>query len=388
MSARPSDDAARACADHGGRGAAVAASGAARRGGVRRRDAGGGARHWHDRPRVDARRAGGRGDPLARPHDGTGTPPRRAAPPRRCRGAGGRCRRHRLVGALLGTDGRRVCLPARQPPAARFARCRFRQSCCRPVRSTGGEEGLPAPRRDRASRRDHRGVDVAVAVAPRRCPRRCCCVAAPGVGGVIGGVGAAYCPCHWWRGDARGGTQRRASGRTCVARRFCGRSLLRRCLRSPPPPRSVLPQHRHSRMRFPMPAQLASLYSIIGAICSMAVLAVQALGLPMLIKRIGTARAAAIPPTIAMAVAASVVTVSGLVTGVAAQAGRLTLRPALQTPMEDILLGLLPVGRACGREGVVTRCGGADRRAWSVACSSPRSPPSVRGLGSSRVWPS
>jgi CRP-like cAMP-binding protein/HEAT repeat protein len=100
----------------------------------------------------------------------------------------------------------------------------------------------------------------------------------------------------------------------------------------------------------PDAARLASVYSIIGAICSMAVLAVQALGLPVLLRRIGTARAAAIPPTLAMAAAASVVAAGGLVTGVAAQASRLTVRPALQTPMEDILLGLLPVGeRAVGR---------------------------------------
>jgi CRP/FNR family cyclic AMP-dependent transcriptional regulator len=100
----------------------------------------------------------------------------------------------------------------------------------------------------------------------------------------------------------------------------------------------------------PDPARLASLYSIIGAICSMAVLAVQALVLPLLVGRVGTARSTAIPPTLAMAAAASVVAAPGLVTGVAAHAGRLTLRPALQTPMEDILLNLLPMSeRAAGR---------------------------------------
>lgn len=100
----------------------------------------------------------------------------------------------------------------------------------------------------------------------------------------------------------------------------------------------------------PDAAQLASVYSIIGALSSMSVLAVQVLWLPVLLRRVGTARAAAIPPAIAMVAAGSVVAVGGLATGIAAQTSRLTLRPALQTPMEDILLGLLPVGeRAAGR---------------------------------------
>jgi CRP-like cAMP-binding protein len=69
------------------------------------------------------------------------------------------------------------------------------------------------------------------------------------------------------------------------------------------------------------------------------------------LRRSPLLRSLAIAAMLAVATAAaSVVAVGGLVTGVAAQASRLTVRPALQTPMEDILLGLLPVGeRAVGR---------------------------------------
>lgn len=100
----------------------------------------------------------------------------------------------------------------------------------------------------------------------------------------------------------------------------------------------------------PDPARLASLYSLIGALCSVAILAVQAFGLPSLLGRFGTARVALLPPVLAMGISSIAIVGGGLAAGVAAQVGRLTLRPAFQTPIEEILLGLLPVGeRGVGR---------------------------------------
>jgi CRP-like cAMP-binding protein len=112
----------------------------------------------------------------------------------------------------------------------------------------------------------------------------------------------------------------------------------------------------------PNPARLASIYSLTGALCSLGILAVQVVGLPALLRRFGTARVAIVPPVLAMGVASLVVAGSGVAVGVASQVGRLTLRPALQTPVEEILLGLLPtrergVGRAWLRGGAVPMAG-------------------------------
>lgn len=112
----------------------------------------------------------------------------------------------------------------------------------------------------------------------------------------------------------------------------------------------------------PNPAHLASLYAVVGVCSGIGILVVQTIALPWLLKRFGTAQIAAVTPVLAIGVTGWVIAGGGLAAGVAAQVGRLTLRPAMQTPIEEILLGLLPVsmrsaGRAWLRGGAVPMAG-------------------------------
>lgn len=112
----------------------------------------------------------------------------------------------------------------------------------------------------------------------------------------------------------------------------------------------------------PDPARLASLYAVVGVCSGIGILIVQTIALPWLLRRFGTAQIAAVTPVLAIGVTCWVIAGGGLAAGVAAQAGRLTLRPAMQTPIEEILLGLLPVsmrsaGRAWLRGGAVPIAG-------------------------------
>lgn len=109
-------------------------------------------------------------------------------------------------------------------------------------------------------------------------------------------------------------------------------------------------------------AALASIYALTGSLAGLVVLTVQLVGLPWLLRRMGTARSAVLPPVLTLGVAAWVVGGGGLAAGLAAQFARLAVRPALQTPLEDILLNLLPsseraAGRAWLRGGAVPLAG-------------------------------
>ena len=166
------------------------------------------------------------------------------------------------------------------------------------------------------------------------------------------------------RGDTRGDAHRRSARRPrCVARRCSGRSPLRRCSRSRPPPRWASRRRRRSRGRSPMPRDWPA---------STRSSARYAAWRCWRCRRSGCrccsggwarrARRRSRPPS-RWPPRRRWSRRGGLVTGVAAQASRLTVAPRLADADGRYPARPAPSWRARRREGLATRRGGAGRRA-------------------------
>lgn len=108
----------------------------------------------------------------------------------------------------------------------------------------------------------------------------------------------------------------------------------------------------------PDASALGSLYAVTGASAGVMILITQAVVLPWLLRHSGTSALVTLPSLLAGGLAAGLWLLPGLPTALGAHLGRLLLRPALQIPVEELLLGLLPANqRGAGRawlRGVTT----------------------------------